>query len=196
MILCLSAHTDDCELGAGATLYGIKEEKVGYCMTSHSAFHHLLPEMLNAWEVLGIKYLPEWRQDFKHRDFSRQAVLDEFIRLRDTFKPRIVFTHSSFDCHPDHKVVYEESVRAFKHCTILGYDLPWNNVTGSDFRYFNMISASQLGRKLQALDCYESQNGRTYFDPYYQESLCRVNGQQINTLYEERFEIIRWIDRF
>lgn len=195
MILCLGAHTDDQELGAGATLAGIDDEKVGFTFTCHSAFSHLLPEMTAAWDILNIKYMPHLDQNFKHRDFNRQQVLDTLITLRDTFKPTIVFTHSSFDCHPDHKVVYEETVRAFKHSTILGYNLEWNNVTGSNFRCYKAVPYSSVQKKLNALKCYESQQHRTYFDPEYQKAQLIINGQQIDTYYAEKFEVIRWVER-
>lgn len=194
MILCLASHTDDETLGAGATLAGMKDEKIGFCLTAHSAFHHLLPEMLDAYELLGIKYLPDWNQDFTHREFSRQRVLDTFIRLRDTYHPTMVFTHSSFDCHIDHKVVYEETVRAFKHCTILGYNLEWNNVTGSDFRYFNKVDSEAVKIKLAALKCYKSQVNRTYFSPEYQIAQLVLNGQLCNSIYAEKFEVIRYVN--
>jgi len=193
MILFLSAHPDDAELGAGATISGMKD-KIGFCLTAHSAFKHLLPEMLKAWQVLGIEYLIQWDQGFKHREFDRQQVLDTFIRLRDYYRPALVFTHSSFDCHPDHKVVYEESIRAFKHSTILGYDLPWNNVTGSDFRYYRKVNVHEVQKKRQALKCYESQAHRTYFEPEFQRAQMVMNGQACNSLYAERFELIRYVD--
>lgn len=195
MILVLSAHTDDCELGAGATLATMDEEKVGFCFTAHSAFHDLLPEMRKAWDILKIGYLPDHDQNFKHRELNRQHVLDTLISLREEFKPRLVFTHSSFDHHQDHKVIYEESVRAFKHCSILGYNLEWNNTTGSDFRYFKAVPFSSVQKKLDALKCYESQAHRTYFDKDYQYSQMVLNGQKINTYYAEQFELIRWVDR-
>lgn len=195
MILVLSSHPDDAELGAGGTLAHIQEEKVGFCFTAHSAFHHLLPEMKNAWEILKIGYLPDHDQNFKHREFNRQHVLDMLIRLREEFKPKLVFTHSSFDCHQDHKVIYEESVRAFKHCTILGYNLEWNNVGNADFRHYKSLPFSAVEKKLQALACYESQSHRTYFDKEYQYAQMIFNGQKIDSLYAEKFEIIRWVER-
>lgn len=194
MILVLSAHTDDCELGAGATLASTDEEKVGFCFTAHSAFHHILPEMLDAWDILKIKYLPDWDQNFRHRELNRQAVLDVLIRLNNTFKPRIVFTHSSYDCHQDHEIIHRESVRAFKHSTILGYNLNWNNVNGSSARYYQKVPVSSVNKKLEALKCYKSQQHRTYFEHEYQKANMLVTGQEIDSFYAEKFELIRYVN--
>ncbi len=193
MILFISAHNDDMELGAGATAYTMTD-KVGITLTSHSAFLKLLPEMQASWDILGVKYNANFKQNFRHRDMDRAAVLDYFIQLRDELQPEIVFTHSSFCVHPDHKVVHDESVRAFKHSTILGYSLPWNDVKGSDYRYFYKLNEEAVEKKLEALACYKSQAHRTYFNPEYQRALMITAGQQCGHPYAEKFEVIRYVD--
>lgn len=194
MILFLGAHPDDESLGCGGYLASSKFEKVGFCFTAQSAFKSILPEMINAWHILGLKYLPDWNQAFDHRNLNRQSILDTLIKLRNEFKPSIVLTHSSFDCHPDHKVIHEETIRAFKHSTILGYSLPWNDVKGSDYRHFKKLDIVHVKQKLAALSEYKSQENRTYFDSEYQKALMMINGQQANTFFAEKFEIIRWIE--
>ena len=42
------------------------------------------------------------------------------------FNPFIIFTTSMNDIHQDHKVIYEESIRAFKFENLLSYEIPWN----------------------------------------------------------------------
>ena len=34
---------------------------------------------------------------------------------------------SESDVHQDHQTIYNESIRAFKFSSILGYEMPWNN---------------------------------------------------------------------
>jgi LmbE family N-acetylglucosaminyl deacetylase len=193
MILCLGAHPDDIELGAGGTIALGEKEVVGITFTCQSAFKHLLPEMLNSWKILGIKYVPEFDQNHKHRDLDRQAILDTMIRIREHFKPEVVLTHSSFDTHQDHKVIHEETARAFKHSTILGYCLPWNDINGSSYRHFEKLPAEVVKRKFAALCEYKSQSERTYFNLEYQKALLLVNGQQCGSRFAEKFEVIRQI---
>jgi LmbE family N-acetylglucosaminyl deacetylase len=192
MILVISSHPDDESLGVGATLSAIKEEKIGFCLTAHSDFQHLLPEMLCAYNELGIKYLPNWNQDFKHREFNRQAVLDTFIRLRNEFNPTMVFTHSSFDFHNDHKIVYEESVRAFKHSTILGYNFSWNNIKGCNNTTFSKLEYENVEAKLKACRSYKSQEERHYMKNDLILADLKINGLICGSKYAEAFETIRY----
>ena len=188
MTIYLGAHTDDIELGCGGS---IVKDSYGFTFTCTSAFRHLLPEMLNSFKVLGINHDTKIRQDFQHRNIDRQMLLDELIKIRDKYNPTTVFTHSSFDTHQDHQVIHNETLRAFKHCNIIGYQLPWNDLKGSKYTYYKGID---LKKKQEALKCYKSQRNRTYFNGKYQASLAMVAGQECGKKFAEKFEVIRWID--
>jgi LmbE family N-acetylglucosaminyl deacetylase len=153
-----------------------------------------MPEMKAAWRCLDVDYDKDIDQNFEHRNFNRQGILDTLIELREKYQPTLVFTHSSFDHHQDHKVIYQETIRAFKHTTILGYSLEWNNVTGCDLRYFKRLDYTEVQAKLLALDCYKSQAHRTYFKQPYQLAQMQINGQLCGSDWAEKFEVIRLID--
>ena len=85
-------------------------------------------------------------------------------------------------------------MRAFKECTILGYEQPWNNIT-FDTTAFVLLEDRHLRKKIEALNCYESQRCRAYFDDDFIQSLARTRGVQINACYAEAFEVIRWVIR-
>ena len=40
------------------------------------------------------------------------------------------------DVHQDHKVIYEEGVRAFKNTSIFLYEMPWNNLNFKNQVFF------------------------------------------------------------
>ena len=40
----------------------------------------------------------------------------------------LVVLPNSTDVHQDHQVINREGIRAFKHSSILGYELVWNNL--------------------------------------------------------------------
>ena len=193
MILFLGAHPDDIELGCGGSVSKTEDDKIGVTFTCQSDFKHMKEEMLNSWKILGLQY-KEVKQDFKHRQFDRQELLDTLITLRDEYKPRLVLTHSSFDIHQDHRVIHEETVRAFKHVSILGYNLEWNNVGQNNFPFYVTLTADNVNAKIQSLACYKSQWNRTYFDSAYQRAQLIVNGQQCGSTWAEKFEVIRWIE--
>ncbi len=114
------------------------------------------------------------------------------IDLGNLYKPDLVFLPSSYDTHQDHQTIHNEGFRAFKNCSILGYEQPWNNATFKT-DVFIILSHLDLENKMTALDCYKSQVSRFFFDSDFIYSLAKTRGVQIGEEYAEAFEMIRWI---
>ena len=155
----------------------------------------LYKELLIAAEQLGISESNIHTFNFPVRNFQehRQAILDSLIQLRNELKPDLVFLPNNVDLHQDHQVIHQEGVRAFKHCCILGYELPWNNLQfTSNFHY--RITQNNLDAKWNAISAYQSQDFRSYKSADFWESLAPVRGTQIGSEFAEAFELIRWID--
>lgn len=184
--LFLGAHTDDIELGCGATFqqYG----RAIYVAFSSCGKPELIDECSRATFLLKASEMIILNQQV--REFKRQEVLDEMIELRKKFNPDIVYTHSSTDRHQDHQVVHEESCRAFKQTNLIGYELPWNDIN-SNLNTFNQITPEQLRKKVISLGRYRSQQTRAYMNANYITSLATVRGVQAGCQYAEAFESIR-----
>ena len=77
----------------------------------------------------------------------RQEILELLIELWNEWEPDVVFQPSLHDIHQDHQAIAAEGLRAFKRTTILGYEIPWNNL---DFAYQAYISLERrhLERKV------------------------------------------------
>ncbi|MBO8183646.1 MAG: PIG-L family deacetylase [Archaeoglobus sp.] len=203
-ILILSPHTDDGELGCGGSIARFVEEGIEVYYVALSACEKSVPEgyppdilereVKEATRVLGIDNSNLLLFEFEVREFPllRQKILDTLIGIREDIHPDTIFTPSSFDTHQDHKVTREETLRAFKKCTILGYEQPWNNIT-FDTTAFIRLEERHIGKKIEALKCYESQKDRAYLNEEFVRSLARTRGVQINSKYAEAFEVIRWI---
>lgn len=191
-VLVISTHTDDIELGAGGFVSKLRSQghNVVGCIPTWQAFPFTIEEMRLAWKVLGIGQIIRGNR-FGARDMNRQELLDYLIEIRISVKPDLVITHGSKDFHQSHRMVHEESIRAFKHCSILGYSFPWNELTGPSNSYFVELSQEHVDKKMLALSCYRSQKNRPYFSEDYQLSLLKINGLKINTKYAETFEVIR-----
>ena len=99
---------------------------------------------------------------------------------------------SSHDLHQDHYTIAMEGLRAFKFTSILGYEVPWNNITfeTSSFVY---LEERHIEKKLASLQCYRSQIGRKYANSEYIKGLARTRGVQIGVDYAETFDVKRWI---
>lgn len=194
--MALSPHTDDADLGAGGTLARLMEEgHEVWCVAFSAAYkQRLVDEFRAASEVLGIERQRVRIRDFRTRFFpeQRQEILQSMIDLGKEVKPNLVLGPSSLDTHQDHKVIADEMIRAFKTTSVLGYELPWNNLS-FETRAFVELSEAQMQKKLAALVCYESQQYRTYLNVEFLTGLARTRGTQIQKLYAEAFEVIRWI---
>jgi LmbE family N-acetylglucosaminyl deacetylase len=203
-ILVISPHTDDGELGCGGTIARFIEEGNSVHYVALSSCEKSVPkgcasdilkrEVKKATKVLGIK--KPLLLDFEVREFPkfRQSILDTLIDLRNSIKPEIVFAPSSFDTHQDHRTIYEETYRAFKQCTILGYEQPWNNITFNTLAFI-ALEEDHINKKIVALNCYKTQKDRAYLNPEFIRGLAMTRGTQIEQKYAEAFEVIKWVIR-
>jgi LmbE family N-acetylglucosaminyl deacetylase len=202
--LVLAPHHDDGEFGCGATLRRLSDSGVAVwyaafspCLASlpeGSAPDRLWKELHRACGHLGIAPERVLTHDFSVRYFprDRQDILETLIRLRQRVAPDLVLMPSGNDLHQDHHVLHAEGLRAFKHCRLLGYELPWNNlVFRSDFHV--RVTEAQLDAKVDAVNAYESQRFRVYSDRDFLKGLARVRGVQVGAPFAEAFEAIRWV---
>jgi len=205
-ILVLAPHTDDGEFGCGGTIAKFVSEGHDVHYVAFSAAEKsvspefpsdiLRKEVTEATAALGIP--PENLQvlKFEVREFPacRQEILEEMVRLDAELSPEMVFLPSRADTHQDHQTVSAEGFRAFKKTTLLGYELPWNNLVFST-NVFVLLDEEHVSRKIEALERYKSQYGRSYATGDYVRNLANVRGTQIGVQYAETFEAIRWIVR-
>lgn len=128
----------------------------------------------------------------RHFPAHRQEILETFVALRKKLKPTLVLLPAGSDMHQDHHTVYEEGFRAFKHSTILGYELPQNTIT---FQHaaFVVLNDAHVEAKIRAMSEYKSQAFRPYSTADFIKSIARVRGLQAGAEYAEAFELIRWI---
>ena len=112
--------------------------------------------------------------------------------MKRAIKPDLVLVPATTDLHQDHATVSAEAFRAFKHSTILGYELPQNTIA-FEARAFIALSEDDLAVKLRSLACYESQAHRAYAAAEVVRGLAAVRGMQADTRLAEAYEVIRLI---
>ena len=205
-ILAIGAHPEDIEFGCAATLARFICDRrevhyMAFSMAKESVKEPWSDDIMEiqareATERLGIKPGKVLLRDYKVRklEYVRQDVLEELVSIREIIHPDLVFLPSIHDLHQDHATVSIEGIRAFRNITVLGYELPWNNIS-FDAEAFVAISEDHLKTKLYALDAYESQKYRNYLDADFIRSVARMRGVQMQAKYAEAFEVIRWILR-
>jgi len=205
-VLVLAAHVDDGELGCGGAIARLTEAGATVHYAAFSICEESVPpgferdvlagELRLAVTELGI--LPEnlivKRYSVRHLPQHRQAILEEMVDLQRTLSPDVVFLPCSDDVHQDHQVVNQEGTRAFKRTTVLGYELPWNNL---QFRADALVVLQErhLAQKLASIRQYRSQGHRRYMSDDLMMSLARIRGEQAGTEFAEAFQVIRWLTR-
>ena len=203
-VLVLAPHTDDGELGCGGTISRMVEEgrEVYYAAFSTAAEsvpppfppNILEKEVREGTKVLGIPAanLLVYKYRVRHLPHMRQEILEELVRMKREIDPATVFLPSAQDLHQDHQTIHIEGLRAFKMVTVLGYELPWNNLS-FDYRHFCVLTREHVQTKVAALRCYQSQQHRPYTQEDFIWSWARTRGGQIMVEYAEAFDVLRWV---
>ena len=129
-VLCLGAHSDDIEIGAGGTLLKLIEANPGlevylvvFCAPGGRAgeAYASATEYLGSLKEKGTirieslqeSYLPHWWSSVK-------TIFEE---IKDNFDPDLVFTHYREDRHQDHRVLSDLAWNTFRNHLILEYEI-------------------------------------------------------------------------
>lgn len=202
-VLVLAPHPDDGEFGCGGTLTKWSDQGAVLYYVAFSNCEQSVPkefskdvlftELKNATSVLGVPANHLQMLNYEVRKFNsfRQDILEDLVKMRKAIAPDIVFMPSFDDFHQDHLTIAQEGMRAFKHASILSYEVPWNN-TGFRTSCFSKLEQTQLDKKIEAIGKYKSQKFRSYASPDFVTSLAKVRGVQAATSLAEAFDVVRW----
>jgi len=200
--LVLAPHTDDGEFGCGGTISRLIREGCEVMYVAFSDCKESVPEgfpidilqkeMRAATSVLGIAENNVELLDYQVRYFprDRQEILEDLIKIKNIYNPDVVFTPATMDIHQDHSTVTDEAIRAFKRTNIFGYELPWNDLQLPSTCLIK-IEENDLKIKIEAIQQYKSQYGRSYSSQKFQEALAITRGMRIGVEYAEAFEVVR-----
>jgi LmbE family N-acetylglucosaminyl deacetylase len=184
-ILCLGAHSDDIEIGAGAMLLSMLERgvrlDVHWCVLSGIGKRKReatasADDFLSGTENAKIEVM-----SFEDGFFPEQgkAIKSWFEDLKDRVDPNLILTHRRDDAHQDHRQVSRLTWNTFRDHCILEYEIPkWDGDVGQPNIYFP-VSASALKRKVDLLlKHFGSQRSKQWFDAETFMGLARVRGME------------------
>jgi len=184
-VLCLGAHSDDIEIGAGATLLcmmdrGIRLD-VHWCVLSGGGEREWeakssAAEFLSSAAGAKIEVL-----SFRDGFFPEQgdAIKSWFEVLKQRVNPDLILTHSQSDAHQDHRHVCRLTWNTFRDHCILEYEIPkWDGDMARPNLYVP-VSASAMKRKVDLLMAhFGSQRSKQWFDPETFLGLARLRGME------------------
>lgn len=208
--LFLAPHGDDAHIGAGGTMARLVEAGTEVFIVAFCNADDALPKGFNPGTVydelrkaaaeLSIPSNNILYKDFANHDFParRQEILQSMVDWRREHTPDVVFGPSPSDIHQDHATIAQEATRAFRRSSsVYGFDMPWNLAGPARLELYVELSEEQLTRKLHALACFASQQGKrnNCATPEYARHLAAIRGNAIETSYAEAFEVIRDVRR-
>lgn len=201
-VLFMGAHPDDIELGCGALIHQIASQTEILCVTlsdnqKNPTLKNVAGEHLRSMAILGVPREKVIFGPFTTRIFpdSRQEILEYFLKLRRDFDPDLIFVHSRQDVHQDHNTITEESLRAFRGITVLGFD-----VVRSSYGFFPHflaeVSEADVNAKIEALSQYETYRDKYYFNDELTRAIMVRHGALAEKPFAEGFDILRIAGRF
>lgn len=184
-VLCLGAHSDDIEIGAGATLLTWQERgirlDVHWCVLSgggereHEA-RASAADFLRDAERFEVETLTFSDTLFPEEGGKLKAW---FNGLRGRVSPDLVLTHYRNDAHQDHRQVCRMTWNAFRDCCILEYEIPkWDGDMGRPNVYVP-VTGNVMRRKIELLTAhFGSQRSKHWFDGETFSGLARIRGME------------------
>jgi LmbE family N-acetylglucosaminyl deacetylase len=184
-VLCLGAHSDDIEIGAGATLLSLIERgvqlDVHWCVLSGTGEREREARASAADFLRGATKARIEINSFRDGFFPEhgEAIKSWFETLKSRANPDVIFTHYRDDAHQDHRQVCRLTWNTFRDHCIIEYEVPkWDGDAGQPNVYVP-VSAATLTRKIELLnEHFGSQRSKQWFDAETFLGLARLRGME------------------
>ncbi len=182
-VLCLGAHSDDIEIGAGGALLawiasGAKLH-VRWCIASALGERQAEARASAAAFLEGAASVEVGIGEFRDGYFPAQgAALKDWVEaLKRGPRPDVILTHRREDAHQDHRMISELAWNAFRDHFILEYEIPkWDGDTGQPNLYVPLPEAV-LARKIALLQAhFGTQRSKAWVDEETFRGLARLRG--------------------
>jgi LmbE family N-acetylglucosaminyl deacetylase len=182
-VLCLGAHADDIEIGAGGTLLSLIAAgttlDIHWCVLSGRGkrSEEARASALDFLEGVGNPTLA--LADFDDSFFPTQGreIKEWLATLSSRIRPDLIFTHRHDDAHQDHREISNITWNLFRDHLILEYEIPkWDGDIGRP-NFYVPLSEEQLNRKIELLlKHFGSQRSKDWFDAETFRGLARLRG--------------------
>jgi LmbE family N-acetylglucosaminyl deacetylase len=195
-VLCLGAHSDDIEIGAGGTILqwiasGV-ELDIHWCVFSATGARAHEAESSAAAFLAGTSRTRITLAQFRDGFFPYQGSdIKAFVEdLKRSTNPDVVLTHRGDDAHQDHREVSRLTWNTFRDHLVLEYEIPkWDG----DLERPNVYVPLQgeiLKRKIDLLLAhFGTQRSKDWFDAETFRGLARLRGMECRSQgrYAEAF---------
>lgn len=182
-ILCVGAHSDDIEIGMGATLlrllaerphthvqwvvFSADEERATEAEASAKAF------LTNA----GTSELTQYHFRESYFPYIGAEIKDAFEELKAAATPDVVFTHRRDDEHQDHRTIGQFTWNTFRDHVIAEYEIPKYEGDLGQPNLFVPVDEATVDRKVELLmRHFGTQRSKRWFRPETFRGLMALRG--------------------
>jgi LmbE family N-acetylglucosaminyl deacetylase len=181
-VLCIGAHSDDIEIGAGATLLHLIDNyktSVDWFVLSADERRRQEAEQSAAAFLKGAVSSTVTVAGFRDGVFPSDVV--EIKELFESFKslerPDLILTHRTDDAHQDHRVVGELTWNTFRSHLVLEYEIPKYDADLARPNVYVPVERDTLKSKTDLLlEHFQSQVHRQWFTEDTFFGLARLRG--------------------
>jgi LmbE family N-acetylglucosaminyl deacetylase len=209
-IFIFGAHPDDFVIGAGGTIaeYTKEKKKVISIIFSYGEKTHpwlktkvakkmRSQEARKASKILGCKTIFFDLREMKFiKDYREKKLEAKLLDLIKEYKPSKIFTHSSEDPHPDHRVVYKITLEIWEKLPkpkpeVYVYSI-WNPIslrTCYPILYEDITKTFSF--KIRALKTFKSQKLPAFYPSLLMFYRAIKDGFKIKKRFAEKFYRIK-----
>jgi LmbE family N-acetylglucosaminyl deacetylase len=184
-VLCLGAHSDDIEIGAGGTILSLIERgvrlEVTWCVASATGRREVEARASAADFLAGAESVSLELGSFDDSFFPVQMreIKEWLAAIRGRSAPDIVFTHRRDDAHQDHRVINQITWNLFRDHQILEYEIPkWDGDLGRPNIYMPLTREGAERKVGLLLRHFGSQRSKDWFDAGTFMGLARLRGME------------------
>lgn len=129
-VLCLGAHSDDIEIGCGATILRLIQEQPDleiYWLVFSARGTRAREAKASASEFLhGVRARRIRTMTYRESYFPDEwsEIKDTFEQVKRSFQPDLVLTQYRNDRHQDHRVLSDLAWNTFRNHLVLEYEIP------------------------------------------------------------------------
>lgn len=194
-LLCIGAHPDDIELGAGGTVMRLVAQNPGLhirwvVLCGADPVRAEEARKAAALFTAGAADVCVEIHAFKDAflPWQGEQVKKVFEALKGDFTPDLVLTHYEQDRHQDHRLISQLSWNTWRDHIIFEYEIQkWDGDLGQPNVFVPLEKAQSYRKAKQIYDCYATQRSHHWFNEDTFLALMRVRGVECNADYAEGF---------
>ena len=193
-ILCLGAHCDDIEIGAGGTLLKMfRDYEIGQVTWIVFSSNDVRKMEAHTSAESFLKSIPQKNiiiKSFRNGFFPFHGIeIKEFFEeIKKQVSPDLIFTHFRNDRHQDHRMISDLTWNTWRSELILEYEIPkYDGDLGVPNFYVPIEEEILAERNRIIMATFVSQNTKHWFDEATFNALPRLRGMECAHTFAEAF---------